>query len=76
MLDVKGLGFSNIHGILQQNSMPEAGGSLDLADSAAYNMSRLDSLFVTAKLSPHLRKDSSDSVRTCSHKLRTNFSDP
>jgi hypothetical protein len=52
MLDVKGLDFSSIHRICQQNSIPMAGGSLDLADSAAHAISRLDIPFVIAKLSP------------------------
>jgi hypothetical protein len=74
--DVKGFDFSNVHRILQQNCTPKAGGSLDLADSAAHAMSKLDTLLVTVKVSPLLSTDSSDSVRTCSNKLRTNFSDP
>jgi hypothetical protein len=49
------------------------GGSLDLADSAAHAMSKLDTAFVTAKVSPLLSMDSSDSVRTCSNKLRINL---
>jgi hypothetical protein len=76
MLDVIGLDFSNIHRILQQNSITKAGGSLDLGDSAAHAMSRLDTLFVVVKLSPLLSTDSSDSVRICSEKLMTNFSGP
>jgi hypothetical protein len=54
--------------------MLRAGGSLDLADSAAHAMSRLDILLVNAKFSPFLRIDSSDSVRTWSDKFMTNFS--
>jgi hypothetical protein len=78
MSDVKGLDFSNIHvhQILQKNSIPKAGGSLNLADSATYTMSKLGTLFVTVKLRPYLSMGSSDSVRTCSDKFRTNFSDP
>jgi hypothetical protein len=56
--------------------IPKAGGSVDLLDSAGRAMSILDTLFVIAKLSPLLSTDSSDSVRTCSDKLMTNFSDP
>jgi hypothetical protein len=41
MLDVKDLDFSNMHRILQQNSIPKAKGSSDLADSAAHTMSKL-----------------------------------
>jgi hypothetical protein len=74
MTDVKDLDFSNIHQILQQNSMPKAGESLNLADSATHTMSKLDTLFVTAKLSLLLGMGSSDSVRTYSDKFRTNFS--
>ena len=76
MLDEEGFAFSNIHRIRQLNSMPKAGGSLDLADSAAHAISRLDILLVIAKLSPFLRTDSSDSVRTWSDKFMTNFSEP
>jgi hypothetical protein len=75
MLDVKGLDFSNIYRILQQNSIPKAGGSLDLADSAAHATSKLDTQNA-AKLSPLLSTHSSDLVRTCSDKLRTDFSHP
>lgn len=50
MLDIKGFDFSNIHQSLLQNFIPKAGGSLDLADSAASAMSKLDFPFVTTKL--------------------------
>jgi hypothetical protein len=39
MLDVKGLDLYNIHRIRQHNSIPKAGESLGLADSAAHAMS-------------------------------------
>jgi hypothetical protein len=76
MLNVKGLDFSDIHRICQQNSIPKAGGSLDLVDSAVHAMSRLDTLFLVAKVSPFFSTDSSDSVRAYSDKLMANFSDP
>jgi hypothetical protein len=76
MFDVKDFNFFDIHQIRQQNSIPKPGVSFDLADSAAYATSRLDTLFVIAKLSTFLSTDSPDSVRTCSDKLTTDFSDP
>jgi hypothetical protein len=68
--------FQNKQQIIQQDCIPKPRGSLDLANSAAHPVSRSDTLFVTAKLSPFLRTDSPDCVRTCSDKLRTNFLDP
>jgi hypothetical protein len=35
ILDGSGLDFSSMHQVLQQNSIPRARGSLDLADSSA-----------------------------------------
>jgi hypothetical protein len=46
----------------EQNSIPKAGGSLDLADSVTHAISRLATLFVIAKLSPLLSLDSSGSM--------------
>jgi hypothetical protein len=74
MLDVKGLDFSYIRRIRQQNFIPKAGGNLGLADSASRHVQIGHS--VIAKLTPFLSTDSSHVVRTCSDKLMINFSNP
>jgi hypothetical protein len=58
MLYVKGFDFPNIHRNIQQKAIPKVGGSLNLADSAAHAMSKLDAQLVTAKLSPLFITDS------------------
>jgi hypothetical protein len=44
MLDVKGFDFSNVHRILEQNSIPKAGGISDFADSIASTLLKLDTV--------------------------------
>jgi hypothetical protein len=74
MLDVKGLDFSNIHRIFQQNSIPKAGGSLDLVDFTAHAMSRLDTPVYYCKIKPSL-KHGCFRFRVYTHILWTNFSE-
>jgi hypothetical protein len=71
ILDAKGFDFSNMHRILQQNSIPIAVGSLDLADSDTHTMPKLNALLINAKLRPLLCTDSSDSVMTSGHVSQT-----
>jgi hypothetical protein len=52
ILDNRGFDFFNIDQILQLNSMPTAGGSLDFTDSAAHAIFRLNTGLITANLSP------------------------
>jgi hypothetical protein len=75
-LVLEDLDFYNMDLIFHLNSIPRVCGSFETTDSTAYTMSGLECGYVTEKFQTFLKTASSESVRGCFERVRTNFMKP